>query len=1846
VTQVRLRRHQLCLKGNHMSASTDSINGIAGRTRSRPRWSERALRFATVLLLAGLGALWATGVAAQINELRPPSSVYNQATRPTAVSVPYTVPAGPNRLLVVAISSKTNDDDTGAKTASVSYGGQSLTAQVVLVGQRTNAWIFVLNEAGIVAAGSNNNLVFTVTFAGGTALQTNVYAAVYAGVDQVSPIADTGTVLNNDPSGTIGAYTNTLTVPSGGIGVEMVSTVGGGSAAAPTLTVGANWTNRLAETGASRSRGAFLNTTAASGLRDETHTISPNSRFSRVGVALRQTVQTAPAITSPNSTTFTEQTAGSFTVTATGTTPITFALTGALPSGVSFNPVTRVLSGTPAAGTAGSYPLTITATNTVSVATQQFTLNVAIPGGLALVGTVFPYESTASGTIPNGGCAEQAFSVSDSFIVGGFGNPNSIAVGALIQHPDREELTIELIAPNGAAARLQTGTSSVAVTANLNVMYSGNSEAEFTGTGAEPDLDPLSVAGDEIRYRRLVPASALNEFYTGPANHTGPTGLWRLRVCDTGGANTTAGVLQRSRLVLRASFQNVANNVCGSRSTYDWGANGNTAAFTSVTVGGITISQQAVSGHPAGDGITTDFVTCNAETNIICNAQRGAHAGYYVWGMQGDSGAGTRDSETFAQWTRFGFSEEVLGLSFEFLDVDRAANFEDMARIEAFDNAGQRVPYRMTLRGPANLAFAGDWAEADVNVLDASTDGNVAYLFDRPVRTIWMHYAQGDETSNNSSQQVIALSDFSWCALDFGDAPSPYPVAVNSTPSNPNGPRHVMGSRQVFIGLRPDGESAGANSINANGDDITNGDENTAQSLQGGVIPTYVPEGGQQCVAGSTTYTTEGPRPGFLAQYCVVVNAFNLGTTPASLVGWIDFNGDGDFSDAGERSLPAPPGPSIASFVSGNLPAGTAAPQILVWDIPALPNPPAGYPTRGQSVLRLRVSTDPTFVGAGADPQPTGFARDGEVEDHLIAAETLPVTLAFVRPERLDARTVRVSWSTATEAGTLGYRIYQGAGDRAQVLTDDVVPSREITTLDPQDYQALVTTSSNEPIYLEEISVSGRKWRYGPYAIGSTTGARPNVTSPPWAAARAELASAVEADNGARRERLRQRGGSGAAEILVTQTGLQRVPVSDLVAAGASVVGQPVSSLRLRRGDDVVPFRVVGSDVVTAGGTIEFYGEAVEGSLYTRTQPYVLESAAGGMPWAQLSGAPQEGASMRQGWRTTSLDTDRFYSNTSPNGDPWYFDMLTRTGNTASRQWTLSLPGVDRMAGGRLTLDLWGGIGLPELAPDHRYRVYLNSIFVGEDSFDGVSAHRSEFAIPANLLVSGNNVVRLELIQTGFSLDRIYVEGISIEHKAQLQAQAGVASFDSSSAVQAPDGVLKVSFEESEPPVACGTGCEQFEIPGFTSNDLVALQVGSSGAIELTNVGLVNNGGQWTVRVRPVSGGEGFEAGRIVITERSRAVVPAVRPAIALDHPLTGGSADLLLISSARFAGSVGSLVAARQAEGLSARVITVDQIYAFYSGGIVDPEAIRRFVGEASQQLGTRYVLLVGGDTYDYFDRLGIGSISDVPTLYRKTHEYVNFAPADPAFGDRDGDGMPEIAVGRLPARTSAELSSLLAKVLEPLPAVGAGSVLFVAERANPAEGIDYSAELESLAAGLPSSWQSGLSRVYLDNFPNTPAGTASARSQVLSEVNSGVNWVAYFGHSSPATWSRETLLDADFLPGQLNNPGQSPVVTEFGCWGGYFVQPTYSTMSHAWLLTPNRGARAVIASTGLTESSSDKAIARAMIPSVSVPGIRLGDALLDAQRTVWQQSPERGDVIIGTTLLGDPSARLSPPN
>jgi hypothetical protein len=140
------------------------------------------------------------------------------------------------------------------------------------------------------------------------------------------------------------------------------------------------------------------------GSDEVTATYSGDSNYAGSSGKITENVDEAPAITSPDSTTFTRGSAGAFTVTATGTPKPVLSESGTLPEGVKFDEETGALYGTPTHE--GVYKFSFSASNGVGAeATQNFTLTVDAPPAITSAdsatfnyGQASVFMVTASGT--------------------------------------------------------------------------------------------------------------------------------------------------------------------------------------------------------------------------------------------------------------------------------------------------------------------------------------------------------------------------------------------------------------------------------------------------------------------------------------------------------------------------------------------------------------------------------------------------------------------------------------------------------------------------------------------------------------------------------------------------------------------------------------------------------------------------------------------------------------------------------------------------------------------------------------------------------------------------------------------------------------------------------------------------------------------------------------------------------------------------------------------------------------------------------------------------------------------------------------------------------------------------------------------------------------------------------------------------------------------------------------------------------------------------------------------------------------------------------------------------------
>ena len=318
----------------------------------------------------------------------------------------------------------------------------------------------------------------------------------------------------------------------------------------------------------------------------------------------------------------------------------------------------------------------------------------------------------------------------------------------------------------------------------------------------------------------------------------------------------------------------------------------------------------------------------------------------------------------------------------------------------------------------------------------------------------------------------------------------------------------------------------------------------------------------------------------------------------------------------------------------------------------------------------------------------------------------------------------------------------------------------------------------------------------------------------------------------------------------------------------------------------------------------------------------------------------------------------------------------------------------------------------------------------------------------------------------------------------------------------------------------------------------------------------------------------------------------------------------------------------------MTVKVVDVEDIYAQFGDSILDPNAIRAYIQHASREMGTKMVLLVGDDSYDYRGYRYADAISFIPSLYAATGPVVSHAPVDPLYADLDGDRLPDLPIGRFPVKTVAELQTLIAKTLTYETKDYGRTSVFSADAQDPS--VSFAQASESLRSKLPGSWTG--EQAYIDEL-----GLDGSREALIRAMNDGVALTSYFGHSWSRAWSFENLFTVDDAAA-LANAGRPTVVTQWGCWNAYYAAPHYDSMSHRLLLSGDNGAAAVMGAVTLTEADSDSALGQRLVPLIAQPGKTLGQALQEAKMDLAETRPDMTDVILGWTLLGDPALVMEP--
>jgi hypothetical protein len=680
-----------------------------------------------------------------------------------------------------------------------------------------------------------------------------------------------------------------------------------------------------------------------------------------------------------------------------------------------------------------------------------------------------------------------------------------------------------------------------------------------------------------------------------------------------------------------------------------------------------------------------------------------------------------------------------------------------------------------------------------------------------------------------------------------------------------------------------------------------------------------------------------------------------------------------------------------------------------------------------------------------------------------------------------------------------------------------------------------------------------------------------------------------------------------AVKMSVRRAGWQRVSGSQLQAAGLPPDAE-AKNLQLFLNGREIPLSArsaTGRDdgPLGANGVIEFYGQGAD-TRETDAQTYWLTWAANGSrialePHAAPRGNEAPGKTATDNGQRT---TDKFaftierkdrtlYAPGIRNGEAENFfgPAITPAGTTQT------LVARDLAANAPTPATLEAAV---QGATDgiHQVQVSLNDNLLGVILFNGQARRVQRLNIPAWALREGENSILLKSLNG--SADVSVTDYLRLTYQRRYVAESNQL-----------DCTLPAR--------------SQAFIGGFTNGNIRVFDITAPEHPFLVQARVENDGGGYAVRVRSQN-----EPRRLLAITDEQASAPS---RIAANEPSAWTNrerwGEFIILTHRDFRAAAGALANARRGAGLSTEVITLEDIYDEWSGGAKDTAAVSAFLrwARGNWRGQPRYLLLLGDASFDPRNYLGFGDQDFAPTAYVDTTQLET--ASDDALADFNNDGLPELAVGRLPARTSAQAETMIAKTLAYRPAPENGA-LFVADRPD---DYDFAALNREARRWLP------------DNMPFTELNRAemadeTMRAQILAHLNRGPALVNFAGHGSVEVWTGAGLLRSTDAAA-LNNGGRLPLVLAMTCLNGYFQDLYTESLGEALLKSPNGGAVAVWASTALTAAPGQGAMDAALLRYIYRNGAagRLGDAV-----RVAKQATEDRETRQTWLLLGDPTLRV----
>ncbi|MGD0754839.1 MAG: type IX secretion system sortase PorU [Bacteroidales bacterium] len=402
------------------------------------------------------------------------------------------------------------------------------------------------------------------------------------------------------------------------------------------------------------------------------------------------------------------------------------------------------------------------------------------------------------------------------------------------------------------------------------------------------------------------------------------------------------------------------------------------------------------------------------------------------------------------------------------------------------------------------------------------------------------------------------------------------------------------------------------------------------------------------------------------------------------------------------------------------------------------------------------------------------------------------------------------------------------------------------------------------------------------------------------------------------------------------------------------------------------------------------------------------------------------------------------------------------------------------------------------------------------------------------------------------------------------------------------------------------------------------------------------------------------------------AIVPLIKPAVVQNQDLhSSASADMIIVTHPLFRAYAEKLADIHlKNDGLVSQIVTPEQIYNEFSGGIPDIAAIRNFLRmkymkQKDSAHPLKYLLLFGDGSYEN-KTPPPNNPNFIPTYQSENSNVVVSSFTSDDFyglledGAGEADGTEDIGIGRLPVSDTIQAGIVISKIKRYLDPVNMGSWKnVICLTADDEDANTHMEDAEGLAAILNDSVPAyNIDKIYLDAFKQTTTVNGQSYPEVNKaiddRINSGCLIFNYTGHGNENELAAERVVTTEDI-NSWNNGGKLPLFITATCEFSRFDDIDINLATRQMtgkpsggemvLLNKDGGGIALMSTTRVVYSAPNYDLNRNIFSCAfkrdeSGNPLCLGDIIKIAKNNSGSGPNKRN-----FTLLGDPALKLAYP-